>query len=118
MPYIETFPLGSYGQSIRATVKERSASTGALAAVDISTATLLKIIFRTPSGETIEKTATLIDSGTTGKMGYTVEQGLFDAKNKKLIGTWSYQPDFTLGSWVGSANEVGHFKVVDRLKKP
>jgi len=118
MPYIDCFSIGSYGQSIRCTIKERSTTTGALAVVDITSATSLKIVFRTPSGETISKTATLVNSGSDGKLGYTVEDGFFDAKNKKLIGTWSYQPDFVLGSWSGSANEVGHFKVVDRLKKP
>jgi len=118
MPYIDTFALGSAGAVIIATVKERSTTTGALAAIDISAATSLKMIFRTPSGETLEKTGSLVSGGTTGKLSYTVESGFFDAKNKKLIGTWSYQPDFVLGSWSGSANEVGHFKVVDRLKKP
>ena len=110
------FPIGSYGQSIRATVVERDATTGELEAVDISTATSLKIILITPVGDgsrRIEKTATLINSGTDGKMGYTVESGFFASNNPGLIGTWRYKPTFTLGTYVGGANEWASFRVVD-----
>lgn len=119
MPQIPVFPIGSSGQSIRCTIKQRNATTGALDVVDISTATALKIVFNPPNGQgPISKTASLISGGTTGKMGYTVETGFFDAANKKLCGTWSYQPRFTLGTNVDPVHEIGHFKVVDRLKSP
>lgn len=113
---MDCFPLGSFGQSIRATIVDNGS------AVDISAATNLKLIFQPPGGERpIEKTASLISGGTTGIMGYTVEDGFFDARNRKLIGTWSFQPAFVLGDYNGAKGasiNVHKFKVVDRLSKP
>lgn len=117
MSYPQIYTLGSYGQSIRCEIAERNATTGVVAAVDISSATNLKIVFRAPDGQTFEKTATLINSGTDGLMGYTVEGGFFDATNPNLVGTWYYQPDFTLGSWAGASFEEGQFRVVPRMRR-
>jgi hypothetical protein len=91
MSYPQIYTLGSYGQSIRCEIAERNATTGVIAAVDISSATNL--------------------------MGYTVESGFFDASNPNLVGTWYYQPDFTLGSWVGASFEEGQFRVVPRMRR-
>ena len=114
MPYLESFPLNSSGQAIEAVVKERSASTGALEVVDISTATSLKMIFRNPRNERFIVTATLTNAGTDGKMKYTVLAGFLN-----VLGTWKYKPCFTLGTHIGdplkggSTLEWAHFKVVE-----
>ena len=109
---MEQFPLGSYGQSIRATITENGS------AVNIATATDLKIRLRTPDGQTIEKTATFVTDGSDGVMGYTVESGLFDAKNRKLIGVWEFQPSLVLGTFSGPSCDVGQFQVVGSLVRP
>lgn len=116
-PKIPIFIANSYGQSIRATVVERNATTGALDAVDISTATSLQMVFKTPTADgckEIVKTASLINAGTDGKMGYTVDSDLFNTKkNPRLLGTWRYRPKFTLGSYVGGSIEWGQFRLVE-----
>lgn len=112
------FVLGSSGQDIICIVKERNALTGALDAVNISTATNLKILFRTPDHQKIVKTATLTSGGTDGKMQYTTEAGFFNRKNRKLVGTWRFRPRFDLDDFVtddefGASHEWATFKVVD-----
>lgn len=107
----QQFPLGSYGQSIRATITENGS------AVNISSATSLKIRFRTPDGQTIEKTATFVTDGSDGVMGYTVESGLFDIGNRKLIGVWEYQPSLVLGTFTGPSCDVGQFQVIGTLSR-
>lgn len=116
-PKIPTFPANSYGQSIRSTITEYNSSTGAYDTVNIATATSLQIVFKTPTADgakEIVKTASLINGGTDGKMGYTVEDGLFNTrKNPRLVGTWRWRPKFTLGSYVGGASEWSQFRVVE-----
>lgn len=116
-PKIPCFPANSSGQSIRATIVERSASTGALAAVDISSASGLELVFKTPAADghkEIVKTASLISAGTDGKMGYTVDTALFDTrKNPRLVGVWRFRPKFTLGSYIGGAIEWSQFRLVE-----
>lgn len=109
---VEQFAIGSYGQSIRCTITDGGS------AVDISAGTSLMIHFRTPDGQVISKSASLISGGTTGIMGYTVESGLFDPANRRLLGTWQYQPSLVLGAWSGTTNDKASFRLVDRLQKP
>lgn len=113
-PSPSRFTIGTYGESIIAEIVERSDSTGADEVVDISAATLIKMLFRTPDYQPILKTAVLVNSGTDGLMEYVVESGFFDKNNRRLLGTWKYRPSFTLGTFVadpdfGSSHEWGHF---------
>jgi hypothetical protein len=63
---------------------------------NLSTATLLKINFYTPSRVTKERTASLYTSGADGKMVYTLIDGDIDES-----GEWSYQGliTFPAGNW-------------------
>lgn len=78
-------------------------------AVDISTATGLKIELKKPDGTTVEKTAALINTGSDGKLGYRTISGDLDQ-----AGTWSIQAFVTTPSW-SSHSAVDKFKVKENL---
>jgi hypothetical protein len=116
MSYPQTYVLGSYGQGIQCEIAERSVTTGVIAAVDISTATNMQIVFIAPNRERIAKTATFVNSGTDGLMQYVVEQNFFNPNNPAYVGVWQYQPQFDLGTNVDTGSyEVGQFRVVPLL---
>lgn len=68
-------------------------------AVDISGATVKKIIFRKPSGEKIAKDAVFVTDGKDGKLRYVVAAGDLDA-----AGSWALQIylEFPNGKWRSS----------------
>lgn len=104
--------LGDVGFVVELTVEEDGA------AVNISTATSLKVWLRPPRGAVIEKTGTLISSGTTGKFGYTFVSGdlpINDEARHNYIGTWTAEGTFTLGAWSGTTTAV-QFRVEDVLR--
>ena len=119
---IKIFALGSFGQTLTAVITDDNlvSDSNPTGIVDVSAATSPQYIFRTPGpdGQTIAVTVTATGSGLTSKFTYTIPATLFDPANKRLCGTWTWQPDFVLGAWSGATSEAGQFKVVDRLKRP
>ena len=74
-------------------------------AVDISSASTLEMVFKKPSGTKVTQTASLINSGTDGKMKYlTVSDDLNE------IGTWELQGHVVIGggNWL---TDIARFKV-------
>lgn len=65
-------------------------------AFNLTTATLLKFRFESPSHVSIDKTASLYTSGLDGKMVYITEASLFS-----IAGGWRYQGIITFagGTW-------------------
>lgn len=68
-------------------------------AIDLSTASLLQIIFKKPSSARLVKTATLTTDGKDGQMQYVSVDGDLDQ-----TGGWQMQPRITIGgsTWSGS----------------
>ena len=77
------------------------------AAVDISAATSMQIIFAKPDGKTLTKTATFDSGGTDGKLKYSTIAG-----DLTKIGLWKVRASFILGSFNGKTS-WGEFEVVD-----
>lgn len=96
--------LGDYGTRFKLTLKDDAS------VVDISTASLLELLFLKPSGAVVTKTALLFTDGTDGVVYYDVEDGLIDE-----VGLWKYQVFFTMstGFWGSS---IGTFRVYPNLR--
>lgn len=110
MAATESFRLGDTGAAIVATVKEDGA------AVNISSATGKRFIFRTPEGGLIVKDATFTTTGTDGKLQYTTEATFFDKKQPELVGQWMGQVELeSLGTWTGTSTTFS-FKVEPTLR--
>ena len=109
------FALGDTGAIIRLTVEERDETTGEWEAVDISGATLKELVFRTPRGNKLVKTATFTNAGTDGKLQYTTDADFFNVKDRGLVGTWQVQPKLEgVAGWSGRPS-ICTFRVVDIL---
>ncbi len=71
------------------------------AAIDISTATVKKIVFQKPNGAVVEKTAIFDSNGTDGKIKYvTVADDLDQA------GIWHLQANVTTPTLQGKSSVV------------
>lgn len=75
----------------------------------LGSATALKMYFRKPSGESIQRTAVLVNDGSDGLMKYTTVAGDLDE-----VGSWLVQAGFTLGGFVGRTSHAT-FYVRDNL---
>ena len=62
----------------------------------VGTATVLKLIFKKPGGEVIERDAALVTDGTDGKVHYVTVAGDLDR-----AGTWSVQGYLEMPGWTG-----------------
>lgn len=82
--------------------------------IDISTATGLTIYLRPPTGDVVTKTGTLTSSGTDGKFQYTTVAADLPLARKELVGPWSAQGQYTLGSAVHHTSII-QFTVEDSL---
>ncbi len=79
------------------------------AVVDISTATVKKLIFKKPSEETLIKDATFYSDGTDGKLYYITASG-----DLNEVGNWQYQAYIEPGSnWYHS--DIVRFKVLRNI---
>lgn len=94
------------GTSFRVTMKDEDGVV-----VDISTATSLLIWFAKADGSTMEKTATLVNSGTDGLMEYvTVDGDLDQAGPWKIQGVVGFADDSVFHS------DITKFKVFANLR--
>lgn len=91
------------GTAFRTTVKEDGI------AIDISTATIMQIIFQPPSGVSITQTAVFFTDGTDGVMQYVTV-----ADDLNIGGDWKLQGYIVLPTWQGHGDQV-EFKVYDNL---
>lgn len=84
--------------------------TEAGVAVDISSATLIQLIFRKPDGTIITKTAVFVNTGTDGKMEYVTQAAfLVDP------GRWSLQGAVTFSASQSWRTLAIDFLVLDIL---
>ena len=83
--------------------------SGTSTVLDISGASSLEIILKSPSGVSSTKTASLNTDGTDGKMKYTTEDG-----DLNEVGTWRIQAKAAFGSSIFRSN-IKTFKVYENL---
>ena len=76
------------GTSFELTVHDQDGTV-----VDLSSATTKSIVFAKPDGTTVTQTATLVNTGTDGKMQYTSIAGDIDQG-----GVWNVQGLVTIGT--------------------
>ena len=75
------------------------------AALNVSNANSINIIFQKPDGSDLTKTATLVTNGTDGNIRYTSVSGDLDQ-----VGTWQIQARVDFGASVFST-DIQKFKV-------
>lgn len=99
----ETISLGDIGTDFQVTVTEGGS------AVDISSAATLQIEFTKPDGTVVTQTASLVNSGTDGKMQYVTDSDDIDQQ-----GIWTYRGKvtFSAGVEVFFTNNPKQFTVV------
>lgn len=85
---MRTLHLADIGTSFELTVTDQDG-----AVVDLSSATTKSIVFAKPSGETVTQTASLVNTGTDGKMEYVTVSGDIDE-----VGVWEVQGVVTIGA--------------------
>jgi hypothetical protein len=83
--------------------------SGTATALDVSGASTLELILKSPSGTSSTKTAGLNTDGTDGKIKYTSVDGDFNE-----VGTWRIQARIVLGAGT-FRSDVGSFKVYENL---
>lgn len=104
----DTFRLLDNGVPLTVTLTKQSDGK----AFDVSTATLRKFVFRKPGVATpIERTATLVNTGSNGKVQYVWAAGELDK-----VGIWKYQLYVTFSDKL-LHSQAGTFTVEDILKK-
>jgi hypothetical protein len=79
------------------------------AAVDISTATVLRIKFKKPTGTVVTQTAVFSTDGTDGKLRYTTVAGDLDVPK-----WWKLQGYIEMPNWKGHS-KIGEFEVFENL---
>ena len=89
---------------LRSTLKDENGNP-----VDISSASTKQFIIVKPDGTKVTKDTSFITDGTDGKMGYTVESGVFN-----LAGVYRVQSYIKIGSKEFHSN-ISTFKVYDNL---
>jgi len=95
------------GTVILVTVKDCVSGTPTV--LDVSTASDLDLVFKSPSGSSTTKTATLYTDGTDGKIYYTSVDGDWGE-----VGTWRIQCKIGIGGGT-FRSDVGTFKVYENL---
>ena len=95
------------GTVILVTVKDCVAGTPTV--LDLSSATSLELVFKSPAGSTSTKSASLYTDGTDGKIFYTSVDGDFS-----VVGTWRIQCKIGIGGGT-FRSDVGTFKVYENL---
>lgn len=78
--------------------------------VDLSSATLLRIIFHKPDATVATKTATLYTDGTDGIIYYNTITGDLDQ-----AGVWKFQAYIEFGSGGKFHSDIGRFTVFSNL---
>lgn len=83
--------------------------SGLPVALDLSVATSLQIIFKSPSGISYTKAASFYTNGSDGKIVYITIDG-----DLNEVGTWSIQAKITIPTGTFRSG-VGTFKVYENL---
>ena len=83
--------------------------SGTSTILDVSTASSLSLVFKSPSGASSTKPATLYTDGTDGKIYYTTVDG-----DLNQIGTWRIQAIVNIGGGI-YRSDVGTFKVFENI---
>lgn len=99
--------VGDTGTRLEVTIKE--AEHGLQDPVDISTASVMKIILRKPDGTVVEKTAQIATDGYDGKMFATTV-----AADVDIAGAYEIQGYVEVGSWKGHST-IGKFDAEENL---
>jgi hypothetical protein len=96
--------LNDIGTLFIATVKDEAG-----VAVDISTATVKRILFHPPDGALVTKAGAFSTTGVDGKLQYMTVAG-----DLSLVGNWSYQVyvEMPAGKW---HSDVATFRVYENL---
>lgn len=79
------------------------------AALDVSAATTINLIFKKPDGTNVIKTASLFNDGTDGKVAYVTETGFLDQ-----VRDWRMQCYIELPNFTGTT-DIGTFIVGGNL---
>lgn len=95
------------GTVFEVTIKDCVSGTSTV--LDVSGATTLELVFKSPSGTSTTKTASLVTDGTDGKIKYTSVDG-----DLNEVGTWRLQAKISIGGGV-YRSDVGTFKVYENL---
>lgn len=108
----EEVHLGDIGTIFRATINDCTTDANGdcvQTPIDLSPATTLQLIFKSPSGVVKTKTAGFTTDGTDGQIQYTTIADDLDE-----IGDWLLQAYIVLptGSW---RSDIGTFKVFENL---
>lgn len=83
--------------------------SGVATILDVSSASTLELIFKSPSGIATTKNALLDTDGTDGKIKYTTIDG-----DLNEVGTWRIQANIGVGGGL-YRSDVGSFKVYENL---
>ncbi len=83
--------------------------SGTAAVLDVSGASTIELIFKSPSGASTTQSATLYTDGTDGKITYTTVDG-----DLNEVGTWRIQAKVVVGGGT-FRSDVGTFKVYENL---
>jgi hypothetical protein len=95
------------GTEFLVTIKDCVSGTPTV--LDVSGASTLELIFKSPSGVSTTKSAGLVTDGSDGKIKYTTVDG-----DLNEIGTWRLQAKIGIGGGV-FRSDVGSFKVYENL---
>lgn len=95
------------GTAFLVTIKD--CVSGTATAMDISSASTVELILKSPSGVSKTKTASFTTDGTDGKIQYITVDGDLDE-----IGTWRIQSKVVIGSGTWRT-DVGVFRVYENL---
>lgn len=99
--------LGDVGTVFTATILDENG-----AAVDVSSASELTLVYNKPDGTAIERTAVLVNDGTDGMISYTTI-----ALDIDQVGTWRVQGYVAIGT-SEFYSDVHVFRVYPNLTRP
>ena len=91
---IPTLRKNDAGTAIRIAVTENAAP------VDLTAATSVTMLFKSPWGNYTQQPATIVNDGGTTKIQYITA-----SEDLNTLGTWSVQGHFTLSGWSGTTSE-------------
>ena len=108
MAIVEEVHINDEGTIFRITINDCDAD-GVQSPLDVSAATLLELIFKSPTGVLKTMSASLTTDGTDGKIEYTTITNDMDE-----IGNWRLQArvEFSSGKW---KSDIGSFRVHENL---
>lgn len=98
--------VNDFGTVLRTTIKDQDNVI-----VDVSSASIIQIILRTPKGEFVIKIASNTTDGTNGQIQYTTIAGDIEE-----VGTWGFQARVKLSSTQNFKSSIHQFEVASNLE--